>query len=43
MELPRQFDNITQHVIDDLKVTLRQGSKVLRATRRVSSTSCPMA
>ena len=28
MELPRQFDNITSHVIDDLKVTLRQGSKV---------------
>ena len=22
MELPKQFDNITSHVIDDLKVTL---------------------
>ena len=36
MELPRQFDNITQHVIDDLKVTLRQGSKVSMAAASFS-------
>lgn len=28
MELPKQFDNITQKVIDDLKATLQKGSKV---------------
>ena len=28
MELPKQFDNITHRVIDDLKVTLCRGSKV---------------
>ena len=28
MELPKQFDNITSHVIDDLKTTLRKESKV---------------
>lgn len=28
MELPKQFDNITQRVIDDLKTTLQRGSKV---------------
>lgn len=28
MELPLQFDNITSRVIDDLKVTLKKGSKV---------------
>lgn len=28
MELPKQFDNITSRVIDDLKVTLSRGSKV---------------
>ena len=36
MELPRQFDNITSHVIDDLKVTLRQGSKVSMAAASFS-------
>jgi len=36
MELPKQFDNITQHVIDDLKVTLRQGSKVSMAAASFS-------
>ena len=28
MELPKQFDNITTRVIDDLKATLKKGSKV---------------
>lgn len=28
MELPKQFDNITTRVIDDLKVSLERGSKV---------------
>lgn len=28
MELPKQFDNITSRVIDDLKATLQKGSKV---------------
>ena len=28
MELPRQFDNITRRVIDDLKATLRSGARV---------------
>ena len=36
MELPRQFDNITSHVIDDLKVMLRQGSKVSMAAASFS-------
>ena len=36
MELPRQFDNITQRVIDDLKVTLRQGSRVSMAAASFS-------
>ena len=36
MELPKQFDNITSHVIDDLKVTLRQGSKVSMAAASFS-------
>ena len=31
MELPKQFDNITSRVIDDLRVTLRKGSKVSMA------------
>ncbi len=25
MEFPKQFDNISTHVIDDLKITLRKG------------------
>ena len=28
MDFPKQFDNITSRVVDDLKVTLRAGSKV---------------
>ena len=36
MELPKQFDNITSHVIDNLKVTLRQGSKVSMAAASFS-------
>lgn len=28
MELPKQFDNITSRVLDDLKATLQKGSKV---------------
>lgn len=28
MDLPKQFDNITSHVIDDLKQVLRSGSRV---------------
>ena len=36
MELPKQFDNITAHVIDDMKVTLRQGSKVSMAAASFS-------
>ena len=28
MEVPQQFDNITKHVIDDLRTTLSNGSKV---------------
>ena len=36
MELPKQFDNITAHVIDDLKVMLRQGSKVSMAAASFS-------
>ena len=36
MELPKQFDNITSHVIDDLKVMLRQGSKVSMAAASFS-------
>ena len=28
MNLPKQFDNVTQRVVDDLKVTLKKGSKV---------------
>lgn len=36
MELPRQFDNITSRVIDDLRVTLRKGSKVSMAAASFS-------
>ena len=36
MELPKQFDNITQRVIDDLKTTLRRGSKVSMAAASFS-------
>ena len=36
MELPKQFDNITQHVIDDLKSTLHKGSKVSMAAASFS-------
>lgn len=36
MELPKQFDNITSRVIDDLKVTLRKGSKVSMAAASFS-------
>ena len=36
MELPEQFDNITSRVIDDLKVTLRKGSKVSMAAASFS-------
>ena len=36
MELPKQFDNITQRVIDDLKFTLSQGSKVSMAAASFS-------
>lgn len=36
MELPKQFDNITSHVIDDLKVTLQKGSKVSMAAASFS-------
>ena len=36
MDLPKQFDNITQRVIDDLKTTLNQGSKVSMAAASFS-------
>ncbi len=36
MELPKQFDNITLRVIDDLKTTLKQGSKVSMAAASFS-------
>ena len=36
MELPKQFDNITTRLIDDLKVTLRKGSKVSMAAASFS-------
>lgn len=36
MDLPLQFDNITHRVIDDLKVTLRAGSKVSMAAASFS-------
>ena len=36
MELPKQFDNITSHVIDDLKETLRKGAKVSMAAASFS-------
>lgn len=36
MELPKQFDNITQRVIDDLKTTLQKGSKVSMAAASFS-------
>ena len=36
MEFPKQFDNINSHVIDDLKVTLRKGSKVSMAAASFS-------
>lgn len=36
MELPKQFDNINQRVIDDLKVTLKRGSKVAMAAASFS-------
>lgn len=36
MELPKQFDNITSRVIDDLKLTLRKGSKVSMAAASFS-------
>ncbi len=31
MDLPKQFDNITSRVIDDLKITLQRGFKVSMA------------
>ena len=36
MELPKQFDNITQRVIDDLKATLTSGSRVSMAAASFS-------
>ena len=36
MELPSQFDNITQRVIDDLRRMLRQGSRVSMAAASFS-------
>lgn len=36
MELPKQFDNITSRVIDDLKITLQRGSKVSMAAASFS-------
>lgn len=36
MELPKQFDNITRRVIDDLKTTLQRGSKVSMAAASFS-------
>jgi len=36
MELPKQFDNITTRVIDDLKATLKKGSKVSLAAASFS-------
>ena len=36
MELPLQFDNITQRVIDDLRQTLHQGSRVSMAAASFS-------
>ena len=36
MELPKQFDNITARVIDDLKTTLKRGSKVSMAAASFS-------
>lgn len=36
MELPKQFDNISARVIDDLKVTLQHGSKVSMAVASFS-------
>ena len=36
MELPKQFDNITQRVIDDLKTTLKSGSRVSMAAASFS-------
>ena len=36
MELPKQFDNITAHVIDDMEVMQRQGSKVSMAAASFS-------
>ena len=36
MELPKQFDNITERVIDDLKTALQKGSKVSMAAASFS-------
>ncbi len=36
MELPKQFDNIIQRVIDDLKATLKSGSRVSMAAASFS-------
>lgn len=36
MEIPKQFDNISTRVIDDLKVTLQHGSKVSMAAASFS-------
>ena len=36
MELPKQFNNTTDRVIDDLKATLSQGSKVTMAAATFS-------
>ena len=36
MDFPKQFDNINQRVIDDLKVTLKRGSKVAMAAASFS-------
>lgn len=36
MEFPKQFDNISQRVIDDLRATLKGGSKVAMAAASFS-------
>ena len=36
MELPKQFDNITSRVVDDLRATLKRGSKVSMAAASFS-------
>ena len=36
MDFPKQFDNITARVIDDLRTTLKNGSKVAMAAASFS-------